>query len=223
MLSDQSSYPNRRSPITIQIVAQLISFPIGRAWARWVPNVKVFGIPLNPGPFNVKEHVLITIMASVGAGSAYAVRCFYNTAQSSAPELTPSRRTLLPCKGSTTTRTTPSAVCVRFFATLTCPLTPLFLDQWMVVMSTQLVGVSAARKSDLAIHAVNPSILDRLFHRRHCAPLPGAAAIHEYVRSPHFTARALRAHIPRVLSLAGKPGDMCAIQHAALAGVRGYG
>lgn len=76
MLSDQSSYPNRRSPTAIQIVAQLISFPIGRAWARWVPNVKVFGIPLNPGPFNVKEHVLITIMASVGAGSAYAVRCF---------------------------------------------------------------------------------------------------------------------------------------------------
>lgn len=39
-----------------------------------MPNVKVFGVALNPGPFNVKEHVLITIMASVGAGSAYAVR-----------------------------------------------------------------------------------------------------------------------------------------------------
>lgn len=141
MLSDQSSYPNRRSPITIQIVAQLISFPIGRAWARWVPNVKVFGIPLNPGPFNVKEHVLITIMASVGAGSAYAVRYFCRTAQSDASELNVYRRTLLPCKGSTTTRTTPSAVCVRFFAALARLLTLLFIDQWMVVMSTQLVGV----------------------------------------------------------------------------------
>ena len=55
-------------------MAQLISFPIGRAWAKFMPNVKVFGVALNPGPFNVKEHVLITIMASVGAGSAYAVR-----------------------------------------------------------------------------------------------------------------------------------------------------
>ena len=58
----------------VQIVAQLISFPIGRAWAKFVPNVKIFGVSLNPGPFTVKEHVLITIMANVGAGSAYAVR-----------------------------------------------------------------------------------------------------------------------------------------------------
>ena len=28
---------------------------------------------LNPGPFTVKEHVLITIMANVGFQSAYAV------------------------------------------------------------------------------------------------------------------------------------------------------
>ncbi|KAF8496641.1 OPT oligopeptide transporter [Hysterangium stoloniferum] len=66
------------------IVAQLLSFPIGRAWAAWMPNYKIFGMPLNPGPFGVKEHVLITIMASVGAGSAYATdivavqRVYYN-------------------------------------------------------------------------------------------------------------------------------------------------
>lgn len=56
-----------------QIVAQLLSFPIGRLWARVVPNVTVFGVRLNPGPFTVKEHVLITIMANVGYQSAYAV------------------------------------------------------------------------------------------------------------------------------------------------------
>ena len=28
---------------------------------------------LNPGPFNVKEHVLITIFANSGAGSVYAI------------------------------------------------------------------------------------------------------------------------------------------------------
>ena len=57
----------------LQIVAQLLSFPLGRLWARVVPRVKIFGISLNPGPFTVKEHVLITIMASVGYQSAYAV------------------------------------------------------------------------------------------------------------------------------------------------------
>ncbi|KAJ7030206.1 small oligopeptide transporter [Mycena alexandri] len=52
------------------IVAQLLSFPVGRAAAAYVPNWTIFGVKLNPGPFTVKEHVLIT--ASVGAGSAYA-------------------------------------------------------------------------------------------------------------------------------------------------------
>lgn len=41
----------------LQIVAQLLSFPIGRAWARYVPKVIIFGIPLNPGLFTIKEHV----------------------------------------------------------------------------------------------------------------------------------------------------------------------
>lgn len=39
---------------------------------------------LNPGPFTIKEHVLVTIMASVGAQTAYATdivavqKVFYN-------------------------------------------------------------------------------------------------------------------------------------------------
>jgi hypothetical protein len=55
------------------LVAQLLSFPVGQAWASIVPRWKVFGISLNPGPFTIKEHVVITIMAGVSAGSAYAV------------------------------------------------------------------------------------------------------------------------------------------------------
>ena len=43
------------------IVAQLLSFPIGRAWAAYVPAWRIFGTSLNPGPFTVKEHVLITV------------------------------------------------------------------------------------------------------------------------------------------------------------------
>lgn len=54
------------------IVAQLLSFPIGKAWAKFLPNVKILGVSLNPGPFSIKEHVLVTIMATVGSQSAYA-------------------------------------------------------------------------------------------------------------------------------------------------------
>jgi hypothetical protein len=44
----------------------LLSLPICKAWARYLPNISFFGIPLNPGPFTIKEHVIITIMAGVG-------------------------------------------------------------------------------------------------------------------------------------------------------------
>jgi hypothetical protein len=56
-----------------KIVPQVLTFPICKAWARYLPNVSIFGFPLNPGPFTIKEHVIITIMAGVGASSAYAV------------------------------------------------------------------------------------------------------------------------------------------------------
>lgn len=50
-----------------------MTFPLGKAWARYVPNVTLFGVELNPGPFSIKEHVIVTIMASSGPGAAYAV------------------------------------------------------------------------------------------------------------------------------------------------------
>ncbi|PPQ77833.1 hypothetical protein CVT25_015327 [Psilocybe cyanescens] len=87
------------------IVGQLLIFPLGRAWARFLPNIKILGVEVNPGPFTIKEHVLSTIMASVGYSSAYATdiiavqRVFYNQ-------------------------------------------TFNFSYQWMVVMSTQLIGFS---------------------------------------------------------------------------------
>ncbi|KAH9075656.1 OPT oligopeptide transporter [Lactarius deliciosus] len=63
----------RYPSITIgSLVAQLLSFPLGCAWARSVPGVRILGVPLNPGPFSLKEHVLITVMATVGSSSAYA-------------------------------------------------------------------------------------------------------------------------------------------------------
>jgi len=52
----------RYPSVTINgIVAQLLSFPVGRAAAAWLPDWKIFGVSINPGPFTVKEHVLITV------------------------------------------------------------------------------------------------------------------------------------------------------------------
>ena len=56
-----------------QMIPLLLSYPIGKAWARYLPNVSLFGMSLNPGPFTIKEHVIITIMASAGSETAYAV------------------------------------------------------------------------------------------------------------------------------------------------------
>ncbi|TCD66879.1 hypothetical protein EIP91_000777 [Steccherinum ochraceum] len=55
------------------LVAQLLAFPLGRLWARFIPQIRVFGLSINPGPFTIKEHVLVTVMAGVGAQSAYAM------------------------------------------------------------------------------------------------------------------------------------------------------
>ncbi|KAE8651404.1 hypothetical protein Csa_001605 [Cucumis sativus] len=75
----------RREPLVItQISVQVASLPIGRFMAATLPTRK-FRIPgfgskefsFNPGPFNMKEHVLISIFANAGSafgsGSAYAV------------------------------------------------------------------------------------------------------------------------------------------------------
>ncbi|CAE6449591.1 unnamed protein product [Rhizoctonia solani] len=59
-----------------EIVAQLLAYPAGTAWARWMPQklISLFGykLALNPGPFNRKEHMLITIMANVSFGVGYS-------------------------------------------------------------------------------------------------------------------------------------------------------
>ncbi|CAE6422335.1 unnamed protein product, partial [Rhizoctonia solani] len=96
----------RYPSVTIgNLVAQLLSFPMGRFLAYILPRRRVFGINLNPGPFSIKEHVLITVMATVGSGSAYATdivavqRVYYGQVWN-------------------------------------------FGYQWMIVMSTQLIGFS---------------------------------------------------------------------------------
>lgn len=72
----------RTQPLVISAILMQISvLPIGRFMARVLPRdeYSVFGyrFSLNPGPFNIKEHVIITIFAncgvSPGGGDAYSI------------------------------------------------------------------------------------------------------------------------------------------------------
>ncbi|XP_008219191.1 PREDICTED: oligopeptide transporter 2-like [Prunus mume] len=72
----------RTEPLVISMISvQVATLPIGRFMARTLPTKK-FRVgsrefSLNPGPFNMKEHVLISIFANAGAGfgsgAAYAI------------------------------------------------------------------------------------------------------------------------------------------------------
>ncbi|KAF8259670.1 OPT oligopeptide transporter protein-domain-containing protein [Lactarius quietus] len=90
-----------------EYIPLLVSFPIGKLWERYVPNMTLFGVKLNPGPFTIKEHVIITIMSSVVDSSAYANNII---------------------------------VVQKFFYNQS----PSFAYQWLLMMSTQLIGYSTA-------------------------------------------------------------------------------
>ncbi|KAG0917272.1 hypothetical protein G6F33_001645 [Rhizopus arrhizus] len=68
----------RANPLTIKvIVVQLLAFPAGKLSEKLLPNYEIlfgfFKLNLNPCPFNVKEHVLITVMANAAATSFDAI------------------------------------------------------------------------------------------------------------------------------------------------------
>ncbi|KAL3614823.1 oligopeptide transporter [Castilleja foliolosa] len=82
-------YRQNSLPIS-SVTVQIISLPLGKFMANVLPTTK-FKVPFtnwsfsfNPGPFNLKEHVLITIFANSGSGGVYAVhivtivRAFYH-------------------------------------------------------------------------------------------------------------------------------------------------
>lgn len=59
------------------MLAVLISYPIGVLMSKTLSTYQfnIFGWrwSMNPGPFSIKEHVLIGIIASAGASGAYGV------------------------------------------------------------------------------------------------------------------------------------------------------
>ncbi|RMZ89737.1 hypothetical protein DV736_g3039, partial [Chaetothyriales sp. CBS 134916] len=67
----------RNPAVTIQtVVILLLVYPVGVFWAKVMPTRQftTFGIPwsLNPGPFNIKEHTVVVLMANVTYGYAYS-------------------------------------------------------------------------------------------------------------------------------------------------------
>ncbi|CAM6099874.1 unnamed protein product [Calypogeia fissa] len=69
----------RTEPLGISaLTAQIVALPLGRLMERALPKRVFFkgtrfAWSLNPGPFNMKEHCLITIFANAGAGGPYAI------------------------------------------------------------------------------------------------------------------------------------------------------
>ncbi|KAJ7547338.1 hypothetical protein O6H91_08G081100 [Diphasiastrum complanatum] len=70
----------RTEPLTVSAISvQIASMPLGHFMANILPKKRIkfpgtnWHFSLNPGPFNMKEHVLITIFANAGAGGAYAI------------------------------------------------------------------------------------------------------------------------------------------------------
>ncbi|CAF1486230.1 unnamed protein product [Rotaria magnacalcarata] len=71
----------RTIPIFLSmIVAQLLSYPMGKAMALILPRRThvLFGgrwqFSFNPGPFSVKEHCIISIMANAASGTSMAIQ-----------------------------------------------------------------------------------------------------------------------------------------------------
>ncbi|KVH96697.1 Oligopeptide transporter OPT superfamily [Cynara cardunculus var. scolymus] len=82
----------RQNALTVSsVLAQIVVLPVARMMEASLPRepIRILGtrwsFSLNPGPFNMKEHVLITIFANAGSSSVYAVgiitivKAFYHT------------------------------------------------------------------------------------------------------------------------------------------------
>ncbi|OWM71178.1 hypothetical protein CDL15_Pgr011305 [Punica granatum] len=70
----------RQNPLDISSVSvQIAALPLGKLMAMTLPSKPIkfpltgWSFSMNPGPFNIKEHVLISIFAASGASNVYAV------------------------------------------------------------------------------------------------------------------------------------------------------
>lgn len=79
VLSGINMYFSAQWPVITfpSIAVQLFAYPIGVAMSK-IPYPRHWPLAewVNPGPFNIKEHTMITIMSTVGVGSAYSTDIF---------------------------------------------------------------------------------------------------------------------------------------------------
>ncbi|KAJ7736920.1 OPT oligopeptide transporter protein-domain-containing protein [Mycena metata] len=65
------------APAVVPLALLLIAYPFGKFLAYVLPittyRFRSFEFSLNPGPWNIKEHVLVFIMANVAVGNPYAI------------------------------------------------------------------------------------------------------------------------------------------------------
>ncbi|KAI8810324.1 OPT oligopeptide transporter protein-domain-containing protein [Cladochytrium replicatum] len=78
MAAANAIFSFRTNSITLDpTLAVLLTYPLGLILAKILPtsriNIGKFSFTLNPGPFSIKEHVLISVMASAGSASPYAL------------------------------------------------------------------------------------------------------------------------------------------------------
>ena len=132
--------------LKFKFVTFFLSLLMGKLWARYLPKVSIFGISLNPGPFTVKEHVIITIMSGVGATPAYAVSI---TQVSQIISMRSHKFYSDQCHCRPKGFLQPTS---QFWLSVSCLVSsitsihvsdwPPKADQWLLVMSTQLIGFS---------------------------------------------------------------------------------
>ncbi|WWC88117.1 OPT family small oligopeptide transporter [Kwoniella dendrophila CBS 6074] len=69
------------APYLSPLIVQVVAYPVGK-FAAWLLPINTWKLPrflggseisLNPGPFNIKEHTIIVMMANVAIGPAYAI------------------------------------------------------------------------------------------------------------------------------------------------------
>ena len=108
-VNDFFSYRANQLYIT-SVSAQIVVLPLGRFMAATLPDTKIsvpftkWSFSLNPGPFSMKEHVLITILASCGSGYVYAahiitiVKALYHRGLHPLAALLLAQTTQVPCQ-----------------------------------------------------------------------------------------------------------------------------
>lgn len=150
--------------------------------ARFLPRVTILGFPLNPGPFTIKEHVVVTIMAGVGAETAYAVRLLFHLP-------------IILVASLTSVKTDIVAVQRLHYGKIYN-----FGYQFMVVMSTQLIGFSIGGIAKRFLVSPPSMSMSTVQPSKPCS-------------------EGLTCFLP---SLATKPRILCTLQHSAFPSLRWY-